>query len=177
MDGLKRNPAAGIPVVARRLKQKDEEWRRAQRDWNKKWKEIQERNLLPSLDHQARICVCVCGVCGWVRVCVCGWVGRWCVCLGVVICHKFRSGFRRIALGQAPGARTHHTHTHTHTSKQASGHSITHPNLCQQALIFKKTDHSKFSSRSIVSEFELLLQEEDARREQGRWRRLCTWVQ
>jgi paired amphipathic helix protein Sin3a len=51
IDALHENPAAAIPVVLQRLKQKDEEWKRAQREWNKVWRETEARNFLKSLDH------------------------------------------------------------------------------------------------------------------------------
>lgn len=45
-------PANAIPIVLRRLRQKEEEWRRAQREWNKIWREVDKRNYYKSLDHQ-----------------------------------------------------------------------------------------------------------------------------
>ncbi|KAL6301443.1 hypothetical protein BKA93DRAFT_751965 [Sparassis latifolia] len=45
-------PALAIPVVLTRLKQKHEEWKRAQREWNKVWREVDARNYHKSLDHQ-----------------------------------------------------------------------------------------------------------------------------
>jgi paired amphipathic helix protein Sin3a len=51
IDALHENPAAAIPVVLQRLKQKDEEWKRAQREWNKVWRDTEARNFLKSLDH------------------------------------------------------------------------------------------------------------------------------
>ncbi|KAF5281319.1 hypothetical protein FQA39_LY17831 [Lamprigera yunnana] len=52
IDGLKRNPSIGVPVVLRRLKAKEEEWREAQKGFNKIWKEQNEKYYLKSLDHQ-----------------------------------------------------------------------------------------------------------------------------
>ncbi|XP_028814700.1 SIN3 transcription regulator family member Aa isoform X2 [Denticeps clupeoides] len=52
IDGLKRNPAVSVPIVLRRLKTKDEEWREAQRGFNKIWREQNEKYYLKSLDHQ-----------------------------------------------------------------------------------------------------------------------------
>ncbi|EJD54420.1 hypothetical protein AURDEDRAFT_110072 [Auricularia subglabra TFB-10046 SS5] len=49
---LQETPGIAIPVVLPRLKQKDEEWRRARREWNKVWREIDIRNFYKSLDHQ-----------------------------------------------------------------------------------------------------------------------------
>ncbi|XP_072393755.1 paired amphipathic helix protein Sin3a [Diabrotica undecimpunctata] len=52
IDGLKRNPAVAVPVVLRRLKAKEEEWREAQKGFNKVWREQNEKYYLKSLDHQ-----------------------------------------------------------------------------------------------------------------------------
>jgi paired amphipathic helix protein Sin3a len=52
LEALHNCPAVAIPVVLRRLKQKNEEWRRSQREWNKIWREIDARNFYKSLDHQ-----------------------------------------------------------------------------------------------------------------------------
>ncbi|KAI0777383.1 hypothetical protein BD413DRAFT_467641 [Trametes elegans] len=46
-------PGTAIPVVLARLKQKHEEWKRAQREWDKVWREVDLRNYHKSLDHQA----------------------------------------------------------------------------------------------------------------------------
>lgn len=34
------NPVVAVPIVLSRLKQKDEEWKRAEREWNKVWREV-----------------------------------------------------------------------------------------------------------------------------------------
>ncbi|CAI2174413.1 5664_t:CDS:10 [Funneliformis geosporum] len=52
IDALHNNPATVVPVVLKRLKQKDEEWKRARREWNKIWREIDAKNYYKSLDHQ-----------------------------------------------------------------------------------------------------------------------------
>ncbi|KAJ3094926.1 Transcriptional regulatory protein sin3 [Phlyctochytrium planicorne] len=52
IEALHNNPAVAVPVVLKRLKQKDEEWKRAQRDWNKVWREIDAKNYYKALDHQ-----------------------------------------------------------------------------------------------------------------------------
>uniref|UniRef100_A0A8C5GDX5 Paired amphipathic helix protein Sin3a n=1 Tax=Gouania willdenowi TaxID=441366 RepID=A0A8C5GDX5_GOUWI len=52
MDGLKKNPAVSVPIVLKRLKTKEEEWREAQRGFNKIWREQNEKYYLKSLDHQ-----------------------------------------------------------------------------------------------------------------------------
>ncbi|KAF8156921.1 hypothetical protein B0H34DRAFT_711197 [Crassisporium funariophilum] len=50
---MQDTPALAIPLVLQRLKQKEEEWKRAQREWNKVWREVDARNYAKSLDHQA----------------------------------------------------------------------------------------------------------------------------
>ena len=49
---LQKSPCAAVPVVLKRLKTKDEEWRRVQRDWNRVWAEIHIKNYYKALDHQ-----------------------------------------------------------------------------------------------------------------------------
>lgn len=51
IDALHDNPAVAVPIVLKRLKQKDEEWRRAQREWNKVWREMEQKVFYKSLDH------------------------------------------------------------------------------------------------------------------------------
>ena len=50
IDGLKRNPVVAVPLVVRRLKAKDQEWRDVQKSFNKVWREQNE-----SLDHQGML--------------------------------------------------------------------------------------------------------------------------
>jgi len=52
IEGLKKNPVVAVPLVLRRLKAKDEEWREAQKQFNKIWREQNEKYYLKSLDHQ-----------------------------------------------------------------------------------------------------------------------------
>ncbi|ORY80409.1 hypothetical protein BCR37DRAFT_369309 [Protomyces lactucae-debilis] len=52
IDQIHENPVIAVPVVLKRLKQKDEEWKRAQREWNKVWRETEAKNYYKSLDHQ-----------------------------------------------------------------------------------------------------------------------------
>ena len=49
---MQDSPSLAIPVVLTRLKQKEDEWKRAQREWNKVWREVDARNYQKSLDHQ-----------------------------------------------------------------------------------------------------------------------------
>ncbi|KAM8961090.1 paired amphipathic helix protein Sin3b [Pelodytes ibericus] len=53
IESLKKNPVTAVPVVLKRLKAKEEEWREAQQGFNKMWREQYERAYLKSLDHQA----------------------------------------------------------------------------------------------------------------------------
>lgn len=52
IDGLKKSPLVAIPVVLRRLRAKEDEWREAQKGFNKIWREQNEKYYLKSLDHQ-----------------------------------------------------------------------------------------------------------------------------
>lgn len=40
LAALGDNPVVAVPIVLSRLKQKDEEWKRAEREWNKVWREV-----------------------------------------------------------------------------------------------------------------------------------------
>ncbi|XP_066491942.1 paired amphipathic helix protein Sin3b isoform X2 [Tiliqua scincoides] len=53
IESLKKNPITAVPVVLKRLKAKEEEWREAQQGFNKIWREQYEKAYLKSLDHQA----------------------------------------------------------------------------------------------------------------------------
>jgi paired amphipathic helix protein Sin3a len=50
--GLQENPVTAVPTVLSRLKQKSEEWRRQQREWNRTWREVDAKNFYKALDHQ-----------------------------------------------------------------------------------------------------------------------------
>ncbi|KAH8116164.1 hypothetical protein DFH11DRAFT_1832383 [Phellopilus nigrolimitatus] len=52
IQAIHDSPAIAIPIVFARLKQKEEEWKKAQREWNKVWRVIDARNYQKSLDHQ-----------------------------------------------------------------------------------------------------------------------------
>lgn len=52
IQALQDCPSVAVPVVLARLKQKDEEWRRAQREWSRTWREVDSKNFYKSLDHQ-----------------------------------------------------------------------------------------------------------------------------
>lgn len=53
LELLRKHPASAIPIILKRLKQKDEEWRRAREDLNRQWKEVNEKNYHKSLDHSS----------------------------------------------------------------------------------------------------------------------------
>jgi paired amphipathic helix protein Sin3a len=55
LDGLKRNPVVAVPIVLKRLKAKDSEWRDVQKQFNKVWRDQNEKYYLKSLDHQGMI--------------------------------------------------------------------------------------------------------------------------
>ncbi|KAF8204474.1 hypothetical protein K438DRAFT_1905542 [Mycena galopus ATCC 62051] len=52
IQALQDAPVVAVPVVLTRLKQKDDEWRRAQREWARTWREVDSKNFYKSLDHQ-----------------------------------------------------------------------------------------------------------------------------
>lgn len=51
IEAIQNSPIVAIPVVLSRLKLKDEEWKRAQREWNKVWREQEQRVYSKSLDY------------------------------------------------------------------------------------------------------------------------------
>lgn len=51
-QNLQECPAVAVPVVLARLKAKDEEWRRLQREFARTWREVDSKNFYKSLDHQ-----------------------------------------------------------------------------------------------------------------------------
>lgn len=52
IQALQESPSIAVPVVLARLKQRDEEWKRAQREWSRTWREVDSKNFYKSLDHQ-----------------------------------------------------------------------------------------------------------------------------
>jgi paired amphipathic helix protein Sin3a len=52
LQAMQDSPALALPVVLTRLKQKESEWKRAQREWNKIWRAVDVANYARSLDHQ-----------------------------------------------------------------------------------------------------------------------------
>jgi paired amphipathic helix protein Sin3a len=53
LQALYRAPAAVIPVLVARMREKDREWCSARKAWNATWREVTERNHYKSLDHQS----------------------------------------------------------------------------------------------------------------------------
>lgn len=53
LELLRRNPAGAIPVILKRLKQKDLEWRKARQQLNNQWRDILIKNAPRSLDHRS----------------------------------------------------------------------------------------------------------------------------
>ncbi|KAF4555812.1 Sin3a C-terminal domain-containing protein [Elsinoe fawcettii] len=53
IEALHQKPYAVIPIVLNRLKQKHEEWKNAQREWEKVWRDQTSKIFWKSLDHQA----------------------------------------------------------------------------------------------------------------------------
>jgi paired amphipathic helix protein Sin3a len=49
---LQNSPSIAVPIVLKRLKQKDEEWKKAKKEWSKVWREIHNKNFYKSLDHR-----------------------------------------------------------------------------------------------------------------------------
>ncbi|KAJ2100832.1 hypothetical protein GGI16_003605 [Coemansia sp. S142-1] len=52
IKAMHTHPAVAVPIVLKRLKQKDEEWRRQRRDYAKIWRENDAKNYYRALDHQ-----------------------------------------------------------------------------------------------------------------------------
>lgn len=52
IENLKNSPALNIPIVLKKLKSKEEEWKEAQNNFNAIWREQYESYYLKSLDHQ-----------------------------------------------------------------------------------------------------------------------------
>ena len=52
LEDMEKMPALVLPVVLRRLKQKLEEWKQSQREWEKVWRDQTSKFFWKSLDHQ-----------------------------------------------------------------------------------------------------------------------------
>ncbi|EEP77848.1 conserved hypothetical protein [Uncinocarpus reesii 1704] len=55
LEELFLNPSQVLPIVIARLKQKIEEWKLSQREWEKVWREQMQKGYWRSLDHQSSI--------------------------------------------------------------------------------------------------------------------------
>ena len=53
LDLMVKNPTVAIPLVLRRLRQKDGEWRAVRDKLNRQWRELAEVNYFRSLDHRS----------------------------------------------------------------------------------------------------------------------------
>lgn len=52
---LHSNPVGAVPVVLRRLKQTDLQWRETKKEWGKAWRETDAKNYYRSLDYQGQV--------------------------------------------------------------------------------------------------------------------------
>jgi paired amphipathic helix protein Sin3a len=52
-DLFRRNPVGAIPVILKRLKQKDLEWRKARQQLSNQWRDVLVKNAARSLDHRS----------------------------------------------------------------------------------------------------------------------------
>ncbi|CAH8370516.1 unnamed protein product [Eruca vesicaria subsp. sativa] len=52
-DLIRKNPAAALPVVLTRLKQKQDEWTKCREDFNAVWADVYAKNHYKSLDHRS----------------------------------------------------------------------------------------------------------------------------
>ncbi|KAL6589555.1 hypothetical protein U3516DRAFT_771977 [Neocallimastix sp. 'constans'] len=53
IDAINNKPAEALPLLLKRLKQKEEEWSHSQYEWNKIWCQIDKNNREKALDHLA----------------------------------------------------------------------------------------------------------------------------
>jgi len=53
LEGMRENPLVAVPIVLKRLKEKDVEWRNIRKEFNAIWQDQIDKNYLKSLDHQA----------------------------------------------------------------------------------------------------------------------------
>ena len=53
VEGLMKKPSVAVPVVLRRLRAKLDEWREAQKNYNRLWREQCDRNHAKYLQSQA----------------------------------------------------------------------------------------------------------------------------
>eukprot|EP01117_Protostelium_nocturnum_P014921 TRINITY_DN5733_c0_g1_i1.p1 TRINITY_DN5733_c0_g1~~TRINITY_DN5733_c0_g1_i1.p1 ORF type:complete len:1288 (-),score=467.49 TRINITY_DN5733_c0_g1_i1:104-3967(-) len=53
IDAFYESPTEIIPIILIRLRQKDEEWAKARREWNKLWRDVSEKNYYKAIDSQS----------------------------------------------------------------------------------------------------------------------------
>jgi paired amphipathic helix protein Sin3a len=53
LELLRKNPGGAVPVILKRLKEKDLEWRRARTERNRTWRDVMANNFHRSLDHRS----------------------------------------------------------------------------------------------------------------------------
>ena len=53
LELLRKNPAGSIPLILKRLKQKDLEWRKTRQELGKQWKETIDKNYQRIFDHRS----------------------------------------------------------------------------------------------------------------------------
>ncbi|ORX55361.1 hypothetical protein BCR36DRAFT_581393 [Piromyces finnis] len=53
VNAVNENPNVAIPLLLKRLRQKEDEWSHFQREWNKLWCQINKNNINRALDHLA----------------------------------------------------------------------------------------------------------------------------
>ncbi|EPQ60306.1 hypothetical protein GLOTRDRAFT_67792 [Gloeophyllum trabeum ATCC 11539] len=54
-QALQDCPSVAVPVVLARLKRKEEEWKKMEREWSRTWRDLDAKNFYKSLDYQAII--------------------------------------------------------------------------------------------------------------------------
>jgi paired amphipathic helix protein Sin3a len=52
---LYTKPSTVLPILLKRLKTKDKEWKNAQREWNRIWRELDSKNFYKALDYQGNL--------------------------------------------------------------------------------------------------------------------------
>jgi len=52
LDAIKKHPVIAVPVLLERLRQKEAEWVRAQKEWKKIWADVYHKNIYKALDYQ-----------------------------------------------------------------------------------------------------------------------------
>jgi paired amphipathic helix protein Sin3a len=53
IQALYEVPGTSVPIILSRMKQKDQDWKRALKEWDRVWREVDAKNYYRSLDHQS----------------------------------------------------------------------------------------------------------------------------